>query len=80
MARNVRSAQLETRTARTKLRARRKPYFAKIAKGLSLGYYRGAVSGSWIARYYRGAQSYDTTAVGADATRASFSQSFQKLC
>jgi integrase len=51
------------------LRIRRKPYFAKIAKGLSLGYYRGAVSGSWIARYYRGEKSYDTTAIGvADDT------------
>ena len=46
---------LETRTARARLRIRRTPYFAKIAKGLRLGYYRGAVAGSWVARYYRGA-------------------------
>src|SRR5262245_61347151 len=64
MPRSARHSSLETRTARAKLRIRRKPYFAKIAKGLSLGYYRGAVAGSWIARTYRGAQSYDTTAIG----------------
>jgi integrase len=41
----------------------------KIAKGLRLGYYRGADSGTWIARRYRGAGSYDTTALGlADDT------------
>ena len=69
MPRSTRHSSLETRTARLRLGVRRTPYFAKIAKALSLGYYRGAVSGSWIARYYRGAQSYDTTAIGlADDT------------
>jgi hypothetical protein len=65
MARAARNSSLETRTARIKLRIRRAPYFAKIAKGLSLGYYRGVVAGSWLARYYRGAQAYDTSAIGA---------------
>src|SRR5262249_36066131 len=65
MPRGARNSSLETRTARARLRVRRKPYFAKIAKGLSLGYYRGAVAGSWIARYYRGKQSYETMAIGA---------------
>ncbi|WP_338821912.1 hypothetical protein WDM22_34385 [Bradyrhizobium septentrionale] len=69
MARSARNSSLETRTARARLAVRRKPYFAKIAKGLSLGYYRGAVAGNWIARYYRGAQAYNTTAIGgADDT------------
>jgi integrase len=44
---------------------RRTPYFAKIAKGLRLGYYRGAVSGSWVASLYRGALGYETKALGA---------------
>jgi len=65
MPRSARNSSLETRTARARLAVRRKPYFTKIAKGLSLGYYRGAVAGSWIARYYRGAQTYDTTTIGA---------------
>jgi integrase len=37
----------------------------KSAKGLRLGYYRGAVSGSWLASLYRGPKGYDTKAVGA---------------
>lgn len=65
MPRSARHSSLETRTARARLRGRRAPYFAKIAKGLRLGYYRGAVAGSWIASYYRGAQTYDTIAIGA---------------
>jgi integrase len=69
MARAARNSSLETRTARIKLQIRRTPYFAKIAKGLGLGYYRGAVAGSWIARCYRGAGGYETTAIGlADDT------------
>lgn len=69
MARTARNSSLETRTARARLPIRRTPYFAKIAKGLRLGYYRGAIAGSWVARYYRGAGVYDTEALGvADDT------------
>jgi Phage integrase, N-terminal SAM-like domain len=69
MARTARNSSLETRTARTRLRIRRTPYFAKIAKGLRLGYYRGSIAGSWIARCYRGAGVYATEALGvADDT------------
>src|SRR5258707_3938368 len=69
MARTARNSSLETRTARARLRIRRTPYFAKIAKGLRLGYYRGSISGSWIARLYRGDGVYATEALGiADDT------------
>jgi integrase len=69
MARTARNSALETRTARTRLRIRRTPYFAKIAKGLRLGYYRGSIAGSWVARCYRGAGVYATEALGiADDT------------
>jgi integrase len=64
MARSARNASLETRTGRAKLKPRRAPYFVKIAKGLRLGYYRGASSGTWIARYYRGNGVYSTSSVG----------------
>jgi hypothetical protein len=47
------------------LRIRRTPCFGKIAKGLRLGYYRGAVAGSSIAGYYRGNGVYATEAIGA---------------
>ena len=65
MARAARHSSFETRTARARLRIRRTPYFAKIAKGLRLGYYRGAVAGSWIASFYLGSGNYETTAIGA---------------
>ncbi|WP_029584184.1 hypothetical protein [Bradyrhizobium sp. URHD0069] len=69
MARTARNSSLETRTARARLRIRRTPYFAKIAKGLRLGYYRGQIAGSWVARCYRGAGVYATEALGvADDT------------
>jgi integrase len=69
MARTARNSSLETRTARVRLRIRRTPYFAKIAKGLRLGYYRGSIAGSWVARCYRGAGVYATDALGvADDT------------
>jgi integrase len=69
MARTARNSSLESRTARARLRIRRTPYFAKIAKGLRLGYYRGSIAGSWIARCYRGAGVYATEALGvADDT------------
>jgi integrase len=69
MTRSARNTSLETRTARTRLRIRRTPYFAKIAKGLRLGYYRGAVAGSWIAGHYRGNGVYATETIGpADDT------------
>jgi len=65
LSRSARHSSLETRTARARLAARRTPYFAKIAKGLRLGYYRGAIAGSWVASLYRGAQGYENKALGA---------------
>lgn len=50
MARNTRSSQLETRTARLKLPRRPKPYWARLARGLSLGYRRIGTAGPWIVR------------------------------
>jgi hypothetical protein len=47
VARNVRSAQLETRTARLKLKIRKKPYTARVAPGVRLGYRRNEVAGTW---------------------------------
>jgi integrase len=50
MARRLRSPTLETRTARLKLKVRRKPYFISVAPGISLGYRRNLGSGSWLVR------------------------------
>jgi integrase len=50
MARRLRSPTLETRTARLKLKVRRKPYFISVAPGISLGYRRNLGPGSWLVR------------------------------
>jgi integrase len=50
MARNIRAPSLEHRTGRLKLLVRGKPYWVKLAAGLSLGYRRNAVAGAWIVR------------------------------
>lgn len=51
MARTARNARLDSRTARTRLAARREPYWTTISRGCHIGYRRGATGGSWIARY-----------------------------
>ena len=51
MARTVRNAKLDTRSARAKLSPRREPYWCKMAPGRHLGYRRlGAQGGTWIAK------------------------------
>ena len=50
MPRKLRSAQLETRTARAKLAQQRKPYWIAVAPGISLGYRRNAGPGAWNVR------------------------------
>ena len=73
-----RNSALESRTVRTRLRIRRRPYFAKITKGLRLRYYRGSVSGSWIVRAYRGGGVYATEAlaIADDTMEAALNRAF----
>jgi hypothetical protein len=52
-----RASKLETPTARRKLAARGKPYYATVSPGIYLGYRRNAGNGSWSVR---------STAAGAD--------------
>lgn len=60
MARTVRDANLDTRTARSRLKSRGKPYFRTLEPGLHLGYRRPVSGpGKWVARHYIGAQSYE---------------------
>jgi integrase len=47
MARRLRSATLETRTARLKLAVRKKPYTARVAPGVRVAYRRNEIAGSW---------------------------------
>src|SRR5262245_56922552 len=50
MARTVRDANLETRTARLRLRIRSEPYWRGLEKGFALGYRRRGRGGTWLAR------------------------------
>jgi len=64
MARSVRKAGLETRTARLKLPVARKPVFFRIGPGLSLGYRRNQVAGTWVLRLADGKGGATTKAIG----------------
>jgi integrase len=66
MARTVRDANLDTRTARSRLKPAGKPYYRSLEHGLHLGY-RKPLSGpgKWIARHYIGDQSYETETIGS---------------
>ena len=55
MARQVRDASLETRTARSRLKVRKGPYFRLIEPGLFLGYRKlTSGPGTWVVRRYNG--------------------------
>ena len=58
MARTVRDAKLESRTARSVLAVRGKPYYRAIDPGLHLGYRKGRAGGRWVVRRYVGDQDY----------------------
>ncbi len=64
MARTIRDTNLETRTARKRLPARRKPHWRKIDQGCHVGYYKGKRSGTWIARFFLGDGRYAETSLG----------------
>ena len=68
MARHVRDASLESRTARAKLKPSGKPYYRAIGQGLHLGYRKGKTEGKWVLRRYVGNQNYavETIAVADD--------------
>ena len=72
MARTVRNAKLDSRSARVKLTERREPYWVVISKGCALGYRKGANGGSWIARYREdsGKQRYQALGAADDAMDA----------
>jgi integrase len=79
VARTIRDASLDTRAARSRLKARGKPYYRKIEEGAHLGYRKPkgrrdspAVAGKWVARLYVGGQSYvvETLAAADDFSDA----------
>src|SRR5262245_58148681 len=50
MARSVKNAKLDTRSARRSLKPNKNPYWVRVGKREHLGYRKGARGGSWIAR------------------------------
>src|SRR5436190_3612314 len=59
MPRKVRDSNLETRTARARLKVAHKPYVRLIEPGLHLGYRKLASGpGTWLARRYNGKGKY----------------------
>jgi integrase len=69
MARTVRDAALESRTARARLKPSGKPYYRSIDPGLHLGYRKGVAGGKWVMRWYVGEGDYRLETVGlADDT------------
>jgi integrase len=65
MARTVRDAKLETRTARAALKPSGKPYFRAIDEGLHLGYRKGQTAGKWVMRRYLDKGAYVVEPIGA---------------
>jgi integrase len=52
MSRTIRNQRLDSREGRSKLKVRREPYWAKLARGWHLGYRKlSSEHGTWIARY-----------------------------
>jgi integrase len=72
MARTVRDTNLETRSARARLRTGSKPYYRAIDPGVHLGYRKGATGGKWVMRWYAGDGSYkvETFATADDTADA----------
>ncbi|MGD0848478.1 MAG: site-specific integrase, partial [Bradyrhizobium sp.] len=65
MARTVRDATLETRTARSRLPTRGKPHYRILEPGLHLGYRKLKTGpGKWVARHYLGNENYEIEVIG----------------
>lgn len=64
MARTLRDARIETRTARSRLAASRKPYWRTVDPGLHVGYYKGSRGGRWVLRLYAGDRRYIEETIG----------------
>jgi hypothetical protein len=59
LARKVRDKDLDSRTARAKLKVSGKPYYRALDEGLHIGYRKGKTSGKWVVRYYLDNRKYE---------------------
>lgn len=66
MARSIKSTKLHTRNSRRSIPATDKPQtvFARLEKGLALGYRKGLKGGTWIARHHEGGTKYSFQPLG----------------
>ena len=64
MGRVVKDANLQNRTARSRLGARHEPYWRSLDKGAHLGYRKGRRGGMWLARWRSPKRVYKKTTVG----------------
>lgn len=72
MARRIRDARIDSRSARARLPLQAEPYWSKISTGCYLGYRKGVLAGSWVARWRSpaGRQLYNTLAPADDSLDA----------
>src|SRR4051812_45710803 len=72
MARTIRDAKIDSRSARLKLAQRAEPYWTVISGGCALGYRRGSKGGNWVGRYRddSGKQNYEALGAADDARDA----------
>lgn len=64
MARQAKSAQLNSRSSRRNLKQRPKPYSVKLFNGLFLDYYKGRKDSTWYGRRYIGNAEYERGQLG----------------
>jgi len=64
MARQAKSAQLNSRNSRRTLKHRPKPYSVKLFNGLFLDYYKGRKDSTWYGRRYVGNAEYERGQLG----------------
>jgi integrase len=58
-----RDSRIETREARSRLKARKEPYWRSVSPGLAIGYYKGPRGGVWYRRQVVGGR-YQKTRLG----------------
>jgi integrase len=66
MARTVRNAKLDTRSARARLTAKKSGYWVPITRGFALGYRKGPKGSAWLARLIDSEHRHETTLGPAD--------------
>jgi integrase len=66
MARTVRNAKIDTRSARAKLPAKKSAYWVSISRGFAVGYRKGAKGGMWLAKVVDGEFRREATLGPAD--------------